>query len=220
MPAKKSSSKMSTKKKAPAKKAPAKKASPKKQAPVKVEEKTPAPEPVQEKVTSEPVPSEEPEVKDDVTVLEDEVRVELTEMIKENLELQSRLRDMNTRFRKMQRTFTKTLKLARRTKGRRTQRSGKPRAPSGFAKPGPVSDELCVFLKVAKGTPLARTHVTKKITEYIKENDLQDPNDKRRIRTDATLKKLLNVDDNTELSYFNLQKYMKHHFGVKTTALN
>jgi upstream activation factor subunit UAF30 len=212
----KSTKKMPTKKTATKKKVATKKAAPKKEAPVKVEE--PAPVKVEEPT---PVSTEEtPVVKDDLTVMEEELSVELADVLKENSEMQTRLREMNTRLRKMQRTFARTLKLAKRSKGRRAQTGGKARAPSGFAKPGPVSDELCTFLKVDKGTPLARTHVTKKITEYIKEHDLQDPKDKRRIRTDAALQKLLNVDKNTEVSYFNLQKYMKHHFGSSTSTVS
>ena len=87
-----------------------------------------------------------------------------------------------------------------------------PRAPSGFAKPTLISDELCSFLGKPSGTEMARTEVTKSITAYIKEHSLQNAENKRRIMPDSALKSLLNVDDATELTYFNLQKYMKVHF--------
>ena len=87
-----------------------------------------------------------------------------------------------------------------------------PRAPSGFAKPTLISDELCTFLGKPSGTEMARTEVTKSITAYIKEHSLQHADNKRRIMPDTALKSLLNVDDSTELTYFNLQKYMKVHF--------
>ena len=63
-----------------------------------------------------------------------------------------------------------------------------------------------------QGTELARTEVTKYITGYVKDHNLQDPEFKRRILPDAKLRKLLGVKKSEELTYFNLQKYMKHHF--------
>jgi len=93
------------------------------------------------------------------------------------------------------------------------------RAPSGFAKPTLISDELCSFLGKPSGTEMARTEVTKSITAYIKEHSLQNAENKRRIMPDSALKSLLNVDDATELTYFNLQKYMKVHFPKSAAAL-
>ena len=94
-----------------------------------------------------------------------------------------------------------------------------PRAPSGFAKPTLISDELCAFLGKPVGTEMARTEVTKSITAYIKEHSLQHSDNKRHIKPDSALKALLNVDDSTELTYFNLQKYMKVHFPKSAAAL-
>ena len=50
----------------------------------------------------------------------------------------------------------------------------KQRKPSGFAKPSLISDALCEFLGKPKGTEMARTSVTSFITEYIKNNNLQN----------------------------------------------
>ena len=108
----------------------------------------------------------------------------------------------------------------RRRKAPTTEDASKPpRAPSGFAKPTLISDELCTFLGKPSGTEMARTEVTKSITAYIKEHSLQHADNKRRIMPDPALKSLLNVDDSTELTYFNLQKYMKVHFPKSAAAL-
>ena len=111
---------------------------------------------------------------------------------------------------------------ARKNKRRSKPADGKPpRAPSGFAKPALISTALCTFLNKPKGTEMARTEVTKFLTTYIKEHNLQDPENKRRILPDKKLGKLLNAGSN-EVTYFNLQKYMKVHFpnkeGVFPTA--
>jgi len=101
---------------------------------------------------------------------------------------------------------------ARKNKRRSKPAEGKaPRAPSGFAKPALISTALCTFLNKPKGTEMARTEVTKFLTTYIKEHNLQDPDNKRRILPDKKLGKLLNAGSN-EVTYFNLQKYMKVHF--------
>jgi len=94
--------------------------------------------------------------------------------------------------------------------------------PSGFAKPGPVSDELRAFLKLGDDELIARTAVTKRINAYCKEHNLQDESDKRKINANAPLRKLLKMGKDDKLTFFNLQTYMKVHFpnkeGVYPTA--
>jgi chromatin remodeling complex protein RSC6 len=86
------------------------------------------------------------------------------------------------------------------------------REPSGFAKPALISVELCSFLGKPEGTEMARTEVTKYLTQYIKEHKLQDEANRRKILPDKQLQQLLNVGKGDEVTYFNLQKYMKVHF--------
>ena len=92
------------------------------------------------------------------------------------------------------------------------------RAPSGFAKPALISPALCTFLGKPNGTEMARTEVTKFLTTYIKDNNLQDQANKRRILPDKKLGKLLNPGKGEEVTYFNLQKYMKVHFPKPASA--
>jgi|TARA_B110000259_G_scaffold47274_2_gene55062 chromatin remodeling complex protein RSC6 len=83
---------------------------------------------------------------------------------------------------------------------------------SGFAMPSLLSDELYEFLKIEKGTKVPRKDVTRKINEYIKENELRDEADKRNIRPNKELHKIFKSDDSNKITYFNLQSYLKHHF--------
>jgi chromatin remodeling complex protein RSC6 len=99
------------------------------------------------------------------------------------------------------------------------------RAPSGFAKPTKVTKELCEFMERPEGTEIARTQVTKTLINYIKTNKLLDQGDdlKKKIVPDLKLKNLLGIDDNdySELTYFNIQKYMNKHFiSNKNSILN
>lgn len=88
------------------------------------------------------------------------------------------------------------------------------RVPSGFVKPTLISDELAMFLGKPVGTEMARTDVSKAITRYIKENGLRDYENDRKINPDEKLTNLLRLKEKEKdkLTYFNLQKYMKHHF--------
>jgi len=90
------------------------------------------------------------------------------------------------------------------------------RQPSGFAKPTKISSELCIFMELPEGSEMARTEVTKYIIQYVKNNQLQNPTDAKLIKPNTELKSLLNLKENDgDLTYFNIQRYMNKHF-VKT----
>jgi chromatin remodeling complex protein RSC6 len=107
--------------------------------------------------------------------------------------------------------FVRELKASQKLNTKRKRKSGN-RAPSGFVKPTRISDELAEFLGKTVGTEMARTVVSKEINSYIRANKLQDPANGRKINPDLKLSKLLKINKGEELTYFNLQKYMKHHF--------
>lgn len=86
------------------------------------------------------------------------------------------------------------------------------RAPSGFVKPALISEELANFLGKPLGTEMARTSVTKEINQYIKEKSLGDKSNGRHIIPDEALTSLLKLKPEDELTYFNLQRFMSHHF--------
>lgn len=84
---------------------------------------------------------------------------------------------------------------------------------SGFEKPTLISDELASFFGKEKDTRMARTEVSKLIHEYVKSHNLQKEGNRRVIKPDSKLQKLLGTDSSKEeLTYFNLQKYLKKHF--------
>lgn len=83
--------------------------------------------------------------------------------------------------------------------------------PSGFEKPTLISDELAVFFERPLGSRMARTEVSKMIHQYVTGKNLQNAENRRIIHPDSKLKDLLKVN-NDELTYFNLQKFLKYHF--------
>jgi chromatin remodeling complex protein RSC6 len=106
------------------------------------------------------------------------------------------------------------------TKGKKVRKASTGnRAPSGFAKPSVISQELAKFLGKDKKDLVARTEVTRFITGYIRDKDLQDPTNRRTIKPDASLKKLLGVSaEDPPVTYFNLQKFLSKHYPKKVVA--
>ena len=91
----------------------------------------------------------------------------------------------------------------------------KPRKPSIFELPTPLSNDLCSFLGVASGSKESRSNVTTAITTYVKLHELKD---KHTIKPDAKLRALLGVKEEEVLTYFNLQRYLNHHY-LKATPV-
>lgn len=91
------------------------------------------------------------------------------------------------------------------------------RANNAFLKLRPISDELSSFMGLPPKSQKSQTDVTKFISNYVKTHNCFDPNFKRRIIPDAKLAKLLRVKDGQEVTYLNLQSFLKVHF-LKATA--
>ena len=117
-------------------------------------------------------------------------------------------------FKTLEKLVTREMKAAQKASSKRAKRAGN-RQPSGFVKPTRISDELAKFLGKSVGTEMARTEVSKEINEYIRTHKLQNKDNGRIIEADAKLSTLLKLKKEDELSYFNLQRYMKSHF-IKT----
>jgi chromatin remodeling complex protein RSC6 len=87
--------------------------------------------------------------------------------------------------------------------------------PSGFGSPTVVSETLSLFMGLNEGEMVARTEVTKYIIDYIKKNNLQNPQNSQYIIPDSKLKTLFE-ENSEQLTYFNMQKHMNKHFGTNS----
>ena len=192
---------------APVSAAPAKEAAPKKTAAKKAT-----------KVVDVPVVANT-EVVADAPLSNEVVAAELTEstiVVKMNefsakfQQVLSLLSTLKADYKTLEKSVAREIKTAQKTTQKK-KRSGN-RQPSGFVKPTRISDELASFLGKPAGTELARTAVSKEINAYIRANNLQDKDNGRKIIPDAKLTALLKIQASDELTYFNLQRFMKHHF--------
>ena len=120
---------------------------------------------------------------------------------------------LRSELRALERHAVREIRTAQKASAKKRRKVGN-RAPSGFVKPTLISKELSDFLGKSDGAEMARTEVTREINAYIRNNNLQDKENGRRINPDAKLKSLLKLKKGEELTYFNLQRYMSPHFAT------
>lgn len=145
------------------------------------------------------------------------VALKLTEFNAKLQQLVGLFSTVKNDFKTLEKTVTREIKAAQKASSKKRRNTGN-RKPSGFVKPTRISDELAQFLGKTVGTEMARTDVSKEINTYIQANGLQDKQNGRVIHPDEKLTKLLKVTKDDELTYFNLQRYMKHHFVKAVVA--
>ncbi|WP_028357728.1 SWIB/MDM2 domain-containing protein [Brackiella oedipodis] len=87
-----------------------------------------------------------------------------------------------------------------------SKKSASKKAPNNaFMKPVTPSAELA---KVVGSEPLPRTEVTKKLWDYIKSNNLQDPANRRNINADDKLRPIFGKD---QVNMFEMTKLVSAH---------
>ena len=142
----------------------------------------------------------------------DQVDNKIADLLKVVMSLKTELSSVATQLKDLD----KSIKKERKTyaiAAKKSIDSVTKRKKTGLAAPRSVSDELADFMKIDKGSDVARTTVTARIVSYIKENDLEKPDNRRIILPDECLKRLFNCGETDEVTYFNMQKYINHHFN-------
>ena len=169
---------------------------------------------VENTLTTAPVVETTVEVQNTVVTTETGISDAFSEFITKFQTMLSQFSTLKTELKALERKTAKELKVVQKLNSKRKQK--KNRAPSGFVKPSPISNELAEFLGKPQGSEMARTDVTREINQYIRANSLQDKENGRKINPDTKLKDLLKIPDDISLTYFNLQRYMGPHFPKQT----
>jgi upstream activation factor subunit UAF30 len=76
----------------------------------------------------------------------------------------------------------------------------------GLTAPKEISDDLAAFL--GQGKVMSRTEIVKMLWAYVREHDLQDPENKREILLDSAMKKVFGCK---QFSMFTMNKYISAH---------
>lgn len=92
--------------------------------------------------------------------------------------------------------------------GGKKEEGGQGKSNAAFMKPVQPSDELA---DVVGKNPIPRTEVTKKVWDYIKANDLQDPQNRRMINADDKLRPVFGGKD--QVSMFEMTKLVNQHLS-------
>ena len=140
---------------------------------------------------------------------------EKCKQVTEELDLElGQLKTIYENMKTKQKLLKKHLTNLEKKMNKNNNKPTKVRKPCGFAKPTRVSDVMCDFMKLPHGSLISRTDITKKLIQYIKTNQLQNPEHKRQIRPDETLYKIFGEESRKDnmITYFTMQKYMNQHF--------
>ena len=155
-------------------------------------------------------------------VVEEDVSVSLQKSITELQEqfagLKSAITAAFTTLKSIEKQASRVIKKAerRRNKSKAAPVEGAEPKACIFTKPVHVSDQMCDFLGKAKGTEVSRASVTRAIVAYAKLHNLMK---KQQITTDATLRKLLALNESDSLTILNLQTYLSKHYPKAAAAV-
>ena len=83
---------------------------------------------------------------------------------------------------------------------------------TGFDTQEKIKPELAAFMRIPLASTTTRNAVTGYITEYIRQQKLQDMTDRKRINLNDELAGLFKMTENPQLTYFNLHKYISSLF--------
>ena len=172
------------------------------------------PEPVVESVTQF--------VENSTSVEESNTEILFNKLVNQFQDIQTVMKTLSCNLKILQKEVLRERKESKKKESKIKKKSDKKKSPSGFAKPAPISADLADFLGLSSSDIIARTDVTSKVIAYVKEHNLQNPENKKQIIPDAKLKALLQPGD-SEVNFFNLQTHLKKHFPqsiANTTATN
>ena len=168
-------------------------------------------------VTTEPLVTNEPMVTTEPTLMQPNIiqllqpRSEIDiqfDFIQQNLtKFKTNLSDIQQQLRLLEKTIKKDKK-------KETKPVVKQTKIIGFDIQENVTDELRTFMKMPAGSTTTRNAATTFITEYIRNNKLQDMVDRKRIHLNDELATLFKLTTTDIMTYFKLHKHISKMFVV------
>lgn len=147
----------------------------------------------------------------------DTIEEEFTEILASLNGLKLHFSSVINQIKGLEKTVKKKMKQQRREMDKNEKKMKKKKAKSqqNVAIPIDVSEKLSRFMGLKEGQQVARMEVTKYIMDYIKTNNLLNPNNNQYIVPDSKLNTLFS-DNSGSLTYFNMQKHINKHFITKS----
>ena len=75
-----------------------------------------------------------------------------------------------------------------------------------------ISPELLKHLGKDVGTQMTKSEAMKSVSDYVRSNGLQNPDNKRQFTPNKKLSKILNMAPIKTITFVELNKYLSHHF--------
>lgn len=153
----------------------------------------------------------------EVEKTQDTIENEFTEILASLNGLKMHFSSVINQIKALEKSVKKQMKQQRREmeKNEKKMKKKKTKSQPSLAIPIDVSEKLSCFMGLKEGQKVARIEVTKYIMDYIKTNNLQNPNNNQCIVPDVKLNTLFQHETET-LTYFNMQKHMHKHFITKS----
>ena len=149
-----------------------------------------------------------------------DITAQFTSLVEAVNAARTAINTIHSNMKKLEKQIPRELKKA--SKGGRRRRAAPAdgsapaeKKPSVFTIPTQISDALATFLGLPKGSLISRAEVTTRVCKYATEKGLME---KQVIKPDATLRKLLNVNESDTLRILNLQKYLSSHYPLSVAA--
>ena len=172
----------------------------------------------EEEVREKRGPATKESVTEDVLSLIDSLATDKVNSVDNLKQAVKLLKSTASKLKHLRNDLTRVLKKAG---GRTTTPRDKSKTSnSGLMKPVVISKELAVFMGVPVDSLHSRVSVTNAICAYIKTHNLQNPENKREIKPDAPLAKILGykADSKQALTYFYIQQLIQPHFLKEITS--
>jgi upstream activation factor subunit UAF30 len=145
-----------------------------------------------------------------------ELPTNMEKMMASLAEVNAQLNDMREQFAvldKKAKKLTHAIDLVVKKELKIASKSKKERKPCGFAVSTKVTPEMSEFMGKPVGELISRIEITKYLNKYIKEQNLEHPENKQIIVPDAKLWTILGEDARDErITHFTIQKYLNKHF--------
>ncbi len=169
-------------------------------------------------VATTAAPSVAPTATEGTTVTDVDVHERLETLANDMIKMAKQFLEASRQARKEHARVVKKAEQGGKRRHRKSADGETSHSNSVFLQPCKVSPALATFCGVAADSMISRTEATRAIAAYIKKHNLQNPDNRREIRADATLTKLFTLGAEDKLNYFNLQRYIKPHFIKEVKA--